>query len=131
MIPAGRQDLEQTMQNKKPSRSLNGSFGFSRWQLRRNRIRHLSGDGFVVSYNPSTKQTFNAYRKANSDSRYDSESDTEETALYITSTDVYLILNGDFRKEYERCTTVYECLSVYRKYSPAFRSKWSMEKNLN
>lgn len=82
----------------------------------------LYGDGFFLSYNPSTQYTFRRNRKG---FQYLDEPDTEETALYITQTGSWLILNGDFRKEFEVCVTANQCKTVFKRYVSKYRSSFS------
>lgn len=82
----------------------------------------LRGIGYFISYNPSVESTFLINQEL-----YDEDTDCEETALSIQETGQYLILNGDFRNEYESCQTLDECLLIYHKYAPLYKSKWSMD----
>lgn len=82
----------------------------------------LRKEGFYISYNPSVESTFLINQEL-----FDEDTDIEETALYIHQTGQYLILNGDFRNDYEPCQTLDECLDIYHKYAPLYKSKWSME----
>jgi len=55
------------------------------------------------------------------------KSSQDETALIQRSPWLCLILNGDFRKEYEEvCDKGYDaCLEVYNKHKDTHRSSWS------
>ncbi|KAB2916169.1 MAG: hypothetical protein F9K23_08645 [Bacteroidetes bacterium] len=59
--------------------------------------------------------------------QFDETTDTKETALYITKKDCYLMLDGDFRKEFEACANLMQCLLVYKRLAKKYRSKWSMD----
>ena len=87
----------------------------------------LFGDGYRITYNPSTLYTFNYRKMRDPDFQFEEDVDAEETSLYIQEYDCYLILNGDFRKEYEQCATLKQCLLVYRKYASRHKSQWSMD----
>lgn len=93
----------------------------SNWLYNENGNYILYGDGYFISYNPSTKYTFQRNRKG---ARYRAEPDCEETALYISETNSWLVLNGDFRREYEICETIGQCKTTFRRYAPRYRSKF-------
>lgn len=80
----------------------------------------LDGDGFFISYNPNTGSLLPMFR---------GEGDGAETALCKDG--AFLILNGDFRKEYEEAfPRGYEaCLAVYEANRSAARSSWSSGEN--
>jgi hypothetical protein len=76
----------------------------------------LEGDGFYVSYNKSV------YGGLLSEP-------TEETALVKEEEkdDVYYILNGDFRKEYEKLASrgFEACLRFFKEKEKHYGSEWS------
>lgn len=92
------------------------------WQETESGTFILQKEHYYISYNPSVESTFLINQEL-----YDEDTDNEETALYIQETGQYLILNGDFRNEYESCQTLDECLLIYHKYAPLYKSKWSMD----
>lgn len=76
----------------------------------------LSADDLFISHNPRPPA-----------------SRSEETALHIRGEDggrgTYLILNGDFRDEYEAAfPDKGACLAVYEKHKAKHRSSWSEDK---
>jgi len=85
----------------------------------------LFGNGYVVSYNPSTKYTFEQERIKNPKFRFPLDEDSKETALYIKESKTYLILNGDFREEYEECNSLKDCMAVYKQHVRIFGSQYS------
>lgn len=82
----------------------------------------LKRDNYYISYNSSVESTFLINQEL-----YNEDNDCEETALYIQDTGQYLILNGDFRNDYENCESLEECIAMYQKHAPLYRSKWSMD----
>ena len=52
------------------------------------------------------------------------ETKNEETALYLKKDNSWRILNGDFRRQYEKCKTIKERLAVYEK-NKSKKSDWS------
>jgi hypothetical protein len=76
------------------------------------------GKGFHISYNPHLSKPELGCWKSNDGK--------PETALVIDSIK-FLILNGDFRKEYEKALPkgLTECLKVFRKHKKKSRSTWS------
>lgn len=84
----------------------------------------LFGDGYFISYNPSTLWTFKLKRINDPSFKFNEEEETEETAIYIEATNSYLILNGDFRLEYEECSTLEQCKEVFRKFESIYRSRY-------
>lgn len=83
-----------------------------------NKIVH--GEGFMVSYNDFLNISGNTLGSAmGSDNR------SAETALCFDNT--YLILNGDFRKEYEAVIDegLDACKKVYEAHSETNNSSWS------
>ena len=102
----------------------------SDWLVTDSGVHILFRDGYRITYNPSTLYTFN-YRKMRDPAfQFNEDVETEETAIYIQEKDCYLILDGDFRKDYEACTTLQQCLFIYQQYAPWYRSKWSMDGKL-
>lgn len=95
------------------------SFGMISWQLR--------GKGFHISYNPDTAsnslgQLMDEVTKTLGQmTGLDMNTSTEETAIVIyadgkepSMDDRYFILNGDFRKEYEkRMPSLKKCMAFY------------------
>lgn len=98
----------------------------SDWLVTESGVYILFGDGYRITYNPSTQYTFNHRKMRDPDFKFEEDVDAEETALYIQDKDYYLILDGDFRKEYEACATLRQCMAVYKLYAPLYRSQWSM-----
>jgi len=96
----------------------------NKWTLSESGNYCLYGNGYFISYNPSIHYTLKFKSKEFYD-KFKEDEDPEETALYIYKTDKWLILNGDFRKEYEVCKTPAQCASVFLMYAPHFKSKWS------
>lgn len=91
----------------------------------------LQGDNFYISYNPSTGTelmagTFTSVANSLGSILGKSFKDGEETALKDSSGQWY-ILQGDYRKEYEKVFSKGEkaCISVFRKYEKVARSEWS------
>lgn len=99
----------------------------SDWLVTESGVYLLFGEGYNISYNPSTIYTFNRRRMKDPLFQFEEDVDTEETALYLQSQDCYLILDGDFRKEYEACNSLRECLIVYKRHAPYHRSRHSMD----
>jgi hypothetical protein len=82
----------------------------------------------VISYNPSVYYSFqNSKSPLAKFFLKEQEEYIEETALYIRKTDTWLILNGNFKREYERCQTLTQCIAIYSMYAPRYKSKWSTE----
>lgn len=96
----------------------------SNWLLTENGIYLLIGDGYRITYNPSTLYTFNLKKFNDPLFQFDEDEETEETSLYINETNSYLILDGDFRYVYEECQTLEECKAVFKMYAPWYRSKY-------
>jgi len=96
-----------------------------RWLLSDSGVYMLIGNGYRITYNPSTIYTLNKQKIKDPLFKFDQDEDTEETSLYINATDSYLILEGDFRKEYQKCDTVEQCKNVFKIYEPWYRSKYS------
>ena len=92
-----------------------------RWKKVRDNVI-LKGKGFHISYNPYlSKPEVRSFR---------SDDGLPETALVVDSIR-FLILNGDFRKEYEKAFPkgLTECLKVFRKHERKSRSTWSDREN--
>lgn len=87
----------------------------------------LRGDGWHVSYNRHTG-AFGGIITELANSMGGDLHDGEETALYDAETEVFRILEGDFRKEYERAypSGFSACLKVYEK-NKKHRSNWSTD----
>ncbi len=96
----------------------------SNWLLTDKGIYLLVGDGYRITYNPSTLYTFSLKKSKDPLFQFEEDEETEETALYINATDSYLILDGDFRSVYEECQTLEECIAVFKKYAPWYQSKY-------
>lgn len=111
--------MPETKQKQKP---------ISDWLVTESGVYLLFGNGFRISYNPSTLYTFNHRKMRDPDFSFPEDIDNEETALYVQHDDYYLILDGDFRKEYETCTTLKQCMAVYQKLAPRYKSRWSMDR---
>jgi len=80
----------------------------------------LEGDGFYISYNPNPGMGI---------SLFDGDDHSDETAL-VKEDDTenrYRILNGDYRKEYEKLAPLgfEKCLKFYNKESIDNGSSWS------
>lgn len=103
------------------------SYPVSDWLVTESGVYILFRDGYRITYNPSTVYTFNHRKMRDPEFNFPEDVDSEETAIYIQDKDCYLILDGDFRRAYEACTTLKQCLIVYKKHAPIFRSKWSMD----
>lgn len=95
-------------------------------QLKNNSV--LNGNGFYISYNPNTalgNQEFTILANILGLDRKDGE----ETALCLVGGG-FRILNGDFRKEYEKAfPDLKKCLAVYEKNKAKFRNNWSTDNN--
>lgn len=104
-------------------------------QLTSNQV--LNGVGFYISYNRNTAaghlagSLTNLANKvaplAGLESTFD---DGEETALCIKKggDQEWLILKGDFRKEYELAfPSIKKCRAVYEKHKESARSQWSTD----
>lgn len=74
-----------------------------------NSIISRKDEGYYLSYNPDPLA-----------------GDSDETALYLYDSDEFLILNGDFREEYEKCKSLKECMEVYEK-NKKHRNIWSTD----
>jgi hypothetical protein len=76
----------------------------------------LEGDGFHISYNPSTLMDIPVFA---------GDGSGEETALCVD--DKFYILNGDFRKEYEKAFEkgLAACVKVFQKHEHEYKSSWS------
>jgi hypothetical protein len=80
----------------------------------------LEGNGFFISYNPSCRK---------GDIIFFHGFDNKETALI--KEDVYLILNGDHRKEYELLIDKgYEACKKYYESQNNQRSMWSSDNDM-
>ena len=89
----------------------------------------LNRESYYISYNPNTSSTiegkiFNELGESFGIGR----KSKEETALVLIikgSNRIFKILNGDFRKDYEQCKNLAECLSFYYSKKKEFGSDWS------
>lgn len=78
----------------------------------------LNFKDFYISYNPNTgllpggKIITDLINSINPNKNVHNG---EETALKDLKTGKFYILTGDFRKEYEKCKTLKQCLAVYKK----------------
>jgi len=72
----------------------------------------LAGEKFYISYNP-----------------FPCGSEDEETALYSQEKEIFYILDGDFRKEYEKLFNkgFGACKEFYDKMKSKHRSWWSTD----
>lgn len=108
------------------------------WEkVRNNEI--LSGDGFFISYNKDTGVDhmgglFASMGNAILGAAGSEEElqDGEETAIVLEEGDrTFLILEGDYRKEYEEAfPSLEKCMAVYEKHKAKHQSNWSTDKNL-
>lgn len=93
----------------------------------------LEGKDFYISYNPCTDNRFGITDIANvaaALARQPEMKDGEETALFHEKKNIWYLLEGDFRKEYEVAFPkgFMECLAVYKKHKKTNRSNWSTDK---
>lgn len=97
-----------------------------------NLVLNIGDSGSYISYNEDTSNSggnlFLGHLEDMMNRNYGTESG-EETALYLKDNDEFLILEGDFRAEYEAVADkgVDACLQVYDKYS--FRYKKFKDNN--
>lgn len=103
------------------------------WELAGNNIA-LQGDGFYISYNDATGQEDPLlYETSKSMDALlgvllgQEVKRQEETAICFD--DTFLILNGDFRKEYEKLVDkgLDACVEFYNKHKAELRSIWSTD----
>jgi len=89
----------------------------------------LSDKEFYISYNPNTTEDHMSGMFTDLGNTIGMNvKDGEETALYHEKNDKWMILEGDFRKEYEKAFPSYrECKKVYTKNKKEHRSNWSTE----
>ena len=90
----------------------------------------LKADWGYISYNPSTGISHQLAGMATELLNILGEGvkDGEETALYHKKSEVWRILTGDFRKEYEKVFPDFKvCLEVYKK-NEKFRNNYSTDK---
>jgi len=91
----------------------------------------LAGDGFYISYNPSIKANpFDSVLVGLGEA--ESRVGLDETALCVEDSTnpmgrCFLILNGDFRKDYEEAFPLGKeaCIAVYEKYREEYRSDFT------
>lgn len=98
-----------------------------KWKrLKNNEV--LVGKGFYISYNPHTGKDHNFLTDLGNLLGGDLK-DGEETALYLEKRHLWLILEGDFRKEYEAVFSkgLKACEAVYKKHKESKRSNWSTD----
>lgn len=90
----------------------------------------IEGEGFFVSYNPDTDSGHGVLTELGNLMGGDLK-DGEETALCKANKDgtqEWHILEGDFRKEYEKAFPSYgECKNVYMINKAKHRSNWSTD----
>jgi hypothetical protein len=82
------------------------------------------GNGFEISYNPCTTSSifdvaFNMFGMESAG--------FEETALILIKDgeETFAILNGDFRKDYDKCKNLEEALALYHEKAKKYKSQWS------
>lgn len=82
---------------------------------------------FTISYNPNiVPNVFDTFLVGLGEA--EDRVGKDETALFtIKSQKMWRILNGDFRKEYEKCKTISSALKVYNKYKAKNRSDFSTD----
>ncbi len=87
----------------------------------------LDGEGFYVSYNPNTCGSLLG-------SFFGGDGDGEETALCVPKGrkdggTLYLILNGDFREDYEKLAPqgLDACKAFFEGHKGAHRSSWTQD----
>lgn len=89
----------------------------------------LERSDFSISYAPLNR--LNDNRVTSSFGMFGDifELNNEETAIIYKRQEKpeYRILNGDFRREYEKLETLDECLAFYESKKEEFGSKWSTE----
>jgi hypothetical protein len=96
----------------------------------------LERDGFTISYNGKIAENpFDIMAEMMSE-KITSRVGGSETALIIPApgeafSRKFLILNGDFRKEYEKCSTVTEAEEVYQSLKGKHQSCFSDDHDLN
>lgn len=91
-----------------------------KWQITSRGNFILEGDGFDISYNPSADHELGGAFKP--------DTLAGETALVNSNDKIeYRILNGDFRKEYEKVIDkgFKACLAVYNKHKKLHNSSWT------
>ncbi len=80
-----------------------------------------------ISYNSNTEDTFKSSLAFILNMMGEDVSNGEETALYVKKDDIWHILTGDFRREYEAVfPNIKKCLEVYEK-NKKFKSNWSTD----
>lgn len=93
----------------------------------------LENDEFRISYNPiagalSDSNPMASLAQALGGIFNGENEPQEETALYHYESDVWRILRGDFRTEYEQAWPDWDkCLAVYEKNRDKYRSGWSSD----
>src|SRR3990167_597729 len=82
----------------------------------------------ILSYNPDTAisavKTNSVWLEKLATSLAEEKSG-EETALYDEKEDKWMILSGDFRKQYDNCRSLGDCLKIYQK-NIKFRNNMSV-----
>lgn len=88
----------------------------------------LKGKGFYISYNPNTGKDHGFFTELGNMLGAQLK-DGEETALRLEKRGLWLILEGDFRKEYEAAFPkgLKACEAVYKKHKKSKRSNWSTD----
>jgi len=95
-----------------------------KWEKVKNKNNFISDKKeYCCSYNPKTDLKY-ITSFANFLSKNKKFKDGEETALYSKKTNEWRILEGDFRKDYEKCKSLEECIIFYEN-NPA-KSNWSV-----
>lgn len=82
------------------------------------------GKGFYVSYRAEMIDN-PIDNLVNMFTQTESRIGKDETAL--SAGGVWRVLNGDFRKDYEKCTTLAQSLKVYEKHKDKYRSVFSTD----
>lgn len=86
----------------------------------------LKGKGYYISYNPCIEP--NPFDEGlGLLGVAESRIGLDETALRDEKNNIWYILNGDFRKEYEKCRSLKECIKVYSKNKKLHRSDFSTD----
>lgn len=91
----------------------------------------LERGDYFISYNPADKvnpqEELVMMMGAMMGFVQEDEKRQPETALVFEKDGEreYKILNGDFRKDYEKCKSLKECIAFFDKKSESYKSKWS------
>lgn len=81
----------------------------------------LIGKGFYLSYNSNPQDSINKHFGMN----IIDPNPVPETAVYFIKNDYWLVLEGDFRKEFESCTSIIQCFLQFKKLQRKHGSRWS------